>query len=370
MSICIFDMITNKCKGIVTVKVKKIAVIGHFGGKESFYDGQTIKTKILHDELAAATDWKIIKVDTYYKRKNPLKLLCQTVWALFTARDIVVLLSKQGRRLYFPLLYFFARAFGTRVYHSLIGSKLDSDVAEYPVFKKYLNGFVVNWVETSLLRTNLENHGVTNARVMPNFKRLNVIDGAQLPESFEPPYRFCTFSRVMKEKGIEDAVFTVEKINQEAGKTVCALDIYGKVDEGYETRFAELMAGVSDAVTYRGIVPFDKSVEAIKEYYALLFPTYWRGEGFAGTIVDAFSAGLPVIATDWNCNGEIVENGVTGLLYPSAQYQSLEEAVCWVIENPAAVGRMKKQCVQAALGYQPEKFMDEIVKTIETGRTE
>ena len=30
---------------------KKIAIIGHFGGSENLLDGQTIKTKILYDEL-------------------------------------------------------------------------------------------------------------------------------------------------------------------------------------------------------------------------------------------------------------------------------------------------------------------------------
>ena len=57
------------------MKNKKISIIGHFGGNENILDGQTIKTKILYDELKNATDWKIKKVDTYYKRKKSLKLI-------------------------------------------------------------------------------------------------------------------------------------------------------------------------------------------------------------------------------------------------------------------------------------------------------
>ena len=30
-------------------KSRKIGIIGHFGGKENILDGQTIKTKILHE---------------------------------------------------------------------------------------------------------------------------------------------------------------------------------------------------------------------------------------------------------------------------------------------------------------------------------
>ena len=57
---------------------KTIGIIGHFGGKENILDGQTIKTKILYEELSNATDWKIQKVDTYYKSRNPIKLLFDT----------------------------------------------------------------------------------------------------------------------------------------------------------------------------------------------------------------------------------------------------------------------------------------------------
>lgn len=48
----------------------KIGIIGHFGGKENILDGQTIKTKILHEELSKAIDWEIMKVDTYYKKES------------------------------------------------------------------------------------------------------------------------------------------------------------------------------------------------------------------------------------------------------------------------------------------------------------
>ena len=93
------------------MKERKIAIIGHFGGKENFSDGQTIKTKILYEELAKATEWKIKKVDTYYKRKNPIKLLFQTLAAGLTCKDIVVLLSGNGMRVFFPILYAFTKIF-------------------------------------------------------------------------------------------------------------------------------------------------------------------------------------------------------------------------------------------------------------------
>ena len=52
---------------------KKIAILGHFGGNEDFLDGQTVKTKILYEELTKETDWDIQKLDAYWKRKRPIR---------------------------------------------------------------------------------------------------------------------------------------------------------------------------------------------------------------------------------------------------------------------------------------------------------
>ena len=62
--------------------MKKVAIIGHFGGKESFCDGQTVKTKNLERLLASQSDITIRRVDTYLARSNKVKLLAETIGAL------------------------------------------------------------------------------------------------------------------------------------------------------------------------------------------------------------------------------------------------------------------------------------------------
>ena len=344
-------------------RVKNIAIIGHFGGNEEILDGQTVKTKILYNELKNTTDWSIKKVDTYYKAKKPLKLLWDTLKCMLTTKHIIVLLSRNGMRFYFPLLSFFANLFGTKVYHDVIGGSLDKLILQYPGFRDYLNNFKVNWVESAGLKERLENLGVLNCEVMPNFKRLHVL--TQYSGEYTEPYRFCIFSRVMKEKGVEAAIEAIEAINTSLDRKICVLDIYGRIDDGYKSRFEEIMQNVSNAVNYKGIVPYDKSVKAIKDYYALLFPTYWDGEGFPGTIVDAFSAGLPVIATDWNCNAEIVDNMKTGIIYPNKEISDLRSAIEWCIAHKEEVVNWKNNCLQKARKYKPDSYIKHIIKTIE-----
>lgn len=245
----------------------------------------------------------------------------------------------------------------------MIGGNLDLYVSKYPKFKKYLNSFQINWVETAGMKDKLENQAIKNCEVMPNFKRLSIADREEEIE-FSEPYCFCIFSRVMKEKGIEDAIDAIQSINEDAGRVICSLDIYGRIDDGYVERFEKVLKQVTNAIQYKGMVPYDKSVDAIKDYYALLFPTYWKGEGFPGTIVDAFSAGLPVIATNWNCNDEIIENKKNGLLYPNLEIKNLKEAICWLIDNKDEMNEFKNNCLISAEKYQPDEYIRKIVDKI------
>lgn len=341
---------------------KNVGIIGHFGGNENILDGQTIKTKILYNELQSSTNWKIIKVDTYYKSKNPIKLLFDTLVCLISAQDIIVLLSKNGMRYYFPLLYFCTKVFHARVFHDVIGGNLNIYIKKYPRYVKYLNSFEKNWIETDGLKEKLEKEGINNCEVIPNFKRLKVIELKNA--NFNEPYKFCVFSRVMKEKGIETAIEAIESINREAKREVCSLDIYGRIDSGYKERFDNVMLGVTKSISYKGTVSYEQSVEVIMGYYALLFPTFWDGEGFPGTIVDAFSAGLPVIATDWNCNSEIIENEKNGILYPNNEIKNLKDAIKWLINNNTKIQEMKKNCLDSAKKYNPDKYIQQIINAI------
>lgn len=346
-------------------KGKVIGIIGHFGADEKFFDGQTVKTKILFEELINKTNWQIIKVDTYYKKNNPLKLLFDTIICLLRAKDVIVLLSGNGMKFYFPLLYYANKIMGTRVYHDVIGGNLDSYVKKHRNFRKYLNSFRVNWVETAGLKDRLFDVGIFNCNVIPNFKRLKVVNWDEQETNIKTTIKFCTFSRVMKEKGIEDAIYAIQRLNEKNNDVKCMLDIYGPIDSEYSNRFQSILNDAGKDINYCGIVDYDKSSIVLKQYDALLFPTFWKGEGFPGTIVDAFAAGIPVIATDWNCNSEIIDNMINGIIYPSDKFTNLYDSVKWFKNNNEIISnKWKKNCIQKAKKYQPDEYIEEIIEFI------
>jgi glycosyltransferase involved in cell wall biosynthesis len=57
-------------------------------------------------------------------------------------------------------------------------------------------------------------------------------------------------------------------------------------------------------------------VDTLRSCFAILFPTYFACECFAGTALDAFSARIPIIANDWLYNSEVIEDHRNGFIYP------------------------------------------------------
>lgn len=343
---------------------KKIALVGHFGGKETFLDGQTVKTRTLYQELSNHTNWHIQKVDTFYRHKAPWILLWQFLVALLTTKDIIIITSQNGRRIFFPVLYFCAKHFGTRVYHDVIGARLAKFTEEYPVFRKYLNTFKVNWVETENLRRELEKVGVSNAVLMPNFKQLKILSDDQVEVSAGFPYKLCTFSRVMKEKGIEDAIHAVEAVNNQKKEILYTLDIYGPVDPQQTEWFEALQSASPEYVSYRGKVHYSESVDTLKNYFALLFPTRYYTEGVPGTIIDAYAAGVPVIASEWESFSDVVENGRIGYGYQFADVSALIDLLTEIAEEPEKITSLKLNCTKEAEYYLPEKNVRRIINTV------
>ena len=346
------------------MRIKYVAIIGHFGGDQPFNDGQTVKTRVLYEELSARTGWAIRRVDTYYRNRRPVRLLLQSLAALMTNRDIIVLLSGNGMRFYFPLLSFFARVFHTRVYHDVIGGNLSDYVQRYPKFAGYLRSFRVNWVETRGVMERLREQGIENCEVLPNFKALRPVSPEELSTDYKPPYRFCTFSRVMREKGIEDAIDAICAVNGKRGD-VAALDIYGPIEPGYEDAFARALERGGGSIRYGGVVRQEACTDTLRDYYMLLFPTFWHGEGMPGTIVDALSAGVPVIARRWRYCDEMLTNGVTGYVYDFDEPERLAPLIEYAITHTEETVAMKRSCLEKAMEYSAERAMSRVLKALE-----
>lgn len=339
----------------------KIGVIGRFGGPENMVDGQTVKTKNLGMLLEEKCGISVIKADTYYFRKNNVKLLLDTLRCMVVCRHVFLMVSVNGMNFYLRFLYYLNKLTRKHIYHYIIGSELLDMVSKNPKLVKYLNALDANWFEYDSGTAFLRKKGVRNVSTLKNFKLIKPVDEAGPYHRTDGIFHFCTFSRVMEEKGITEAIETVARVNADAGKTVAALDIYGPIDGKYEGSFERLLQDHRDCVSYKGVVNSTDSVAVLKDYYALLFPTRWPGEGVPGTLIDAFAAGIPVIASDWNANREVIAHGCQGLLYPNEEMKDLREAVVWATKHEAYFQQLRTQSRAEFENYTPDAILNAIL---------
>ena len=332
----------------------KVGLCGHFGFDSELLNGQTIKTKNVTLELEKQLGNKEIrKIDTSGGLKTILSICVQTIGLFKDCRNIIIFPAENGLKVFVPLCLMINLLFKRKLHYVVIGGWLDKYLLKHGVIRMLLKYFDGIYVETAGMRRQLNNMGLNNIEVMPNFKDIYMLGDNELDCSMEEPLSLCTFSRVMKEKGIEDAIDAVVKVNSMFGKIIFKLDIYGQIDNAYKKSFEEIILSAPSYVKYCGTVSASKSVETIRKYYALLFPTYYEGEGFAGTLLDAMAAGVPVIASDWKYNHEIVLEGKTGILFKLGVSDELENKLIWILENREQWEGFKLECLESYKKYLP-----------------
>ena len=341
--------------------MRKILLIGAFGDGTPTSSGQIIRTNVTYSELKKRYGEKnVLTVNT---SESKVKCFAELIWRLFYAKTVIVILSSNGMRVIYPILEIATKFLGKKVLNSVVGGMIEPILRAYPKCREAMKSFHINWVQLPDMIDELKKEGIFNAEVLPNAKPLKPVKAEEIKLISNPPYKFCTFSRISKEKGIEDAVEAIKKLNER--EIVATLDIYGVPDKNYAKEFEKLMSDAPKFIKYCGVAEYDKTPELLKDYYMLLFPTTFDGEGFPGTLIDAMFAGLPVIATDWKHNGKIIIDGQTGYLYDYKDKEKLSELMKNAISNPDGVYEMRKKCLEEAQKYTIERAMDIICKRID-----
>lgn len=333
----------------------RVGVIGHFGVGVNLANGQTIKTKIITKETDNYCGEKSFIVDAHGGLKAVFPVAIGSIQAVAKCKNVFLMLTENGLIVSVPVLAFFNKVFKRRLHYIVIGGWLPDFLKNHSYLAKCLKSFHKIYVETYKMKQLLNNQGFDNVCVMPNCKRLDILSTPCLPS--ENPYKLCTFSRVMKEKGIEDAVNAVMMANKQLKTNAYSLDIYGQIDMQQKKWFEDLKSTFPSYIRYSGLIPYNKSCEVLKNYFALLFPTYYEGEGFAGTAIDAFSAGVPVIASDWKYNDEVIKNGINGRLFQHQNVNELAAILVTIYKNPEEWNLLRYKCIEEANEFRPENVM-------------
>jgi len=176
---------------------------------------------------------------------------------------------------------------------------------------------------TGFARDRLVAGGLPEDRVVvkPNFL-------AETPaKASSPGDRFLYVGRLTEEKGVRTLVEAWPRLGHGMPGSV--------VGDG------PLASSISwpGRLTWLGARPRETVFELMRVARAVVVPSVWY-EAFPMTVVEAFAHGRPVIASRIGSLGEIVEDGVTGLLVRPGDPGDLARALNWAAEHPDAMARM------------------------------
>ena len=106
---------------------------------------------------------------------------------------------------------------------------------------------------------------------------------------------------------------------------------------------------MADRLGVASRVRFPGFVQDMRTYYqaADLCVSSSRSEGLPFNVMEAMACGLPVVASDVKGHQDLVESGVTGLLYPFGEAEAFADAVCRLddLQRRQTMGLAARQAV-------------------------
>ena len=335
--------------------VNKVFILGAFGYTTNQLDGQTIKTRNVYDLLTARYAGKVTKIDTLEIRKKPW-LLFNMLANLISCKTLVLLPCLNNMTYLFPVVYFLSKVFGYEIVSICIGGWQVEYFCGNDVFKPHPKQLQYNkrikafLPEMEKVNNDLkELLGFTNTEVFPNFRKFELKD---VRKDISKELRLVFMARVNKRKGypaIFELLTRLGKVGIEYNMT-----FYGPIaDEDKSDFSAELEKGRN--VKYEGSLNPDEIHSILADYDVLLLPTQYYTEGFPGSILDAYIAGIPVIVTEWKHSHEFVIEGETGFIVPFKDGQDVMfERVKWLNENRDKLQQMKHRSQLEANKYSED----------------
>ncbi|GIU00469.1 hypothetical protein TSL6_09750 [Sulfurovum sp. TSL6] len=216
-----------------------------------------------------------------------------------------------------PIMVFLSKLFKKKTSIRKFAGDLDSVYKNSNFLKKFIIRYVlkntnVNFFETKYL-VNYFHKFNKNTYWFPNVRKQVITP--KIPRSFNK--RFIYIGTINEEKGIDEIIAISDQLNDD----YYTLDLYGPI---LESKYTEELFQ-QKKVNYGGSLNPTDVIDVLDSYDVLILPSY--REGYPGVIIEAFSLGIPVIATRLQGIMEMVQDGMNGLLIDVKESAQLKNAI-------------------------------------------
>ena len=224
--------------------------------------------------------------------------------------------------------------------------------------------------ETEVARNDLPTRLRSKAIVVKGFR--------PMPPSESPPGRrteggmkFVFVGRAhpdktQDEKGLDILLDAVDRIRaspiRECSRELIEgieFHVYGPTSPSMTERIRR-----TPGMTAHGFMANDRLRDALRRHDVLVFPSYYVCDGHPGVIIEAFMAGLPVIASDLPGPSEIVHHEGNGIIVKTGDASDLTAAIIKLCADHELRRRLAVGARASASDFDQDKILPDLIKAL------
>ena len=336
----------------------KTLYISCLNTSEEKFDGERIKCTLIHDSLKKFLDLSVINLSKH-KLINSLSIFLKSLFGKKKYDYIIISKDAHGANIIQKLLRL-SRFPSNRIVYFEIGPFLYDRILDGSIKKDTFIDDRLIVVETESMKNELESIGFKRISVFPNFKQFCPIDF--YPQKYPKDIlKLVYLSRIEEQKGIYDLIKTLIEINKD--KIRFELDIFGRPQSDKDEYKIKNISKLNSFIHYLGMIEVNSKESYVKlsNYDLHIFPTKYR-EGFPGSIIDFFIAGVPTLSSSFARSKEILSEK-DSLIFEQGNNESLKDRLLYIFNNQEELSELRKNSFVRRKQYSVESF-EEYLKTL------
>jgi glycosyltransferase involved in cell wall biosynthesis len=332
---------------------KKVLLLGHLGFNVNLFDGQTNKTRNVYELLRSKrNELKSLKYFDTQKFKYSLISPFEMIFSIMRCDSLIYIPAHNNLKYLFPLIYFICKILKINLLYIVVGGWLDEYLENKKLHVYLLSNIDGIFPQTNQLCEKLKQHYLyKNVVYFPNFRMQSFIPTF---EQNHDDFKIVFMARIFRLKGI-DKIFELARYIEDKYKKnhTFIIDFYGPIQKDEMDYFNKGIAKF-EFIAYKGILNPEDIYAKLNEYDLLVLPTRYPGEGFPGTILDAYISGIPVVVSDWKYLSEFVDHGESGFLFDQNREDEFPFYIDKLYHDRNLLLHMKKKAFEKSQSYSSE----------------
>ena len=179
------------------------------------------------------------------------------------------------------------------------------------------------------------------------------------------PMRIMWCARFLKLKHPELPILLAQRLKQNGYNFI--INMFGSGEELILSEDLVKNLGLTDVVHFCGNRPNDEILNEMKRHDIFLF-TSDRNEGWGAVVNEAMSCGCVVVGSDMvGSIPFLINDGINGLIFKSESVDSLEDKVCYLLNNPEKLNQLSSAAISTMQNvWSPKNAALNLVKLIES----